>query len=264
MADSVEKIMYLDESGDHSLDIIDPQYPVFVLGGVIMDAEYANRHLEAEVNDFKMGMFGRTDIILHTSDLARNRNGFERMKEEAFRNRFYEQLNLLMAKLEYKVVACVVRKDEHAIRYGIGAIDPYMLALNVLVERFCFEVGNIEEGGMIVAEKRNPTLDHELELAWLGLKIRGTHYLPAKDVEKRIRDLRVQDKKKNMAGLQLADLVVSPIGRHVLGKVEKEDFRIIKEKFRRDHKGNHHGYGLVVLPGKRKDQDPLRSSQSAV
>lgn len=33
---------YLDESGDHSLTRIDSQYPVFVLGGVVIDADYAD------------------------------------------------------------------------------------------------------------------------------------------------------------------------------------------------------------------------------
>ncbi len=34
------KILFLDESGGHSLTKIDLQYPVFVLAGVIMDSEY--------------------------------------------------------------------------------------------------------------------------------------------------------------------------------------------------------------------------------
>jgi hypothetical protein len=50
------------------------------------------------------------------------------------------------------------------------------------------------------------------------------------------------------AGLQLADLVVSPIGRHVLGKPDKEDWKIVQEKFRRSPAGKIEGYGLVVLP----------------
>ncbi|MBA7700163.1 hypothetical protein ES703_108872 [subsurface metagenome] len=37
------KILFLDESGDHNLSIIDPQYPLFVLGGVIVDMDYADR-----------------------------------------------------------------------------------------------------------------------------------------------------------------------------------------------------------------------------
>ena len=29
------KVLFLDESGDHNLSVIDPSYPIFVLGGVI-------------------------------------------------------------------------------------------------------------------------------------------------------------------------------------------------------------------------------------
>jgi hypothetical protein len=54
-------------------------------------------------------------------------------------------------------------------------------------------------------------------------------------------------KRDNIAGLQLADLVVSPIGRFVLGKPVHEDFRVIEPKFRR-RQGDYRGAGLVVLP----------------
>jgi hypothetical protein len=53
-------------------------------------------------------------------------------------------------------------------------------------------------------------------------------------------------KADNVAGLQLADLVVSPIGRHVLGKLDKEDWTIVQEKFRRGARGQIEGYGLVL------------------
>lgn len=48
-----------------------------------------------------------------------------------------------MAGLQCQVVACAVRKDEHLARYGIAALDPYMLSLDILVERFCFEIGRM-------------------------------------------------------------------------------------------------------------------------
>lgn len=101
------KALFLDESGDHNLTAIDPTYPVFVLGGVIVDHEYADGELTDRVRQFKRDLFGRDDIIPHTGDLARNRNGFERMKEPDFRQRVYDGLNELMRTLEYKVVACV-------------------------------------------------------------------------------------------------------------------------------------------------------------
>lgn len=242
------KVLFLDESGDHNLSVIDPQYPLFVLGGVIVEQDYAQGELTRELDAFKHQIFGRTDIILHTADIARNRNGFERMKEIGFRKSFYDALNGLMRRLRYTVVACAVRKDHHLSRYGVAALDPYLLSLDVLVERFCFEIGDRTSGGVIVAEKRDPTLDRQLELAWLNLKIQGTRFLRATEIDRRVAGLTLRAKRENLAGLQLADLVVSPIGRHVLNKPEKEDFRIVREKLRRDAAGNVLGYGLVILP----------------
>jgi Trm5-related predicted tRNA methylase len=57
------KLLFLDESGDHSLDKIDPQYPVFVLGGIIVDEEYAKGELTQRVQKFKQDLFGRLDAM---------------------------------------------------------------------------------------------------------------------------------------------------------------------------------------------------------
>ncbi len=253
------KILFLDESGDHSLSKIDPQYPVFVLGGIIVDREHAEGEMTRRVADLKMEFFGRTDIVLHTADLARNKNGFECMKDTACREAFYQALNGLMHDLDYKVVACAIRKDEHIKKYTVSALDPYFLSLEILVERFAFELGKGQ--GLIVAESRGPTLDNQLEIAWLNLKIQGTRFLRAAKLVKRISGLTLRDKTSGIAGLELADLVVSPIGRFILGKSPKDDYRIIEGKFCRDLNGNHIGPGLVILPKKERDQDPLRSSQ---
>lgn len=242
------KVLFLDESGDHNLTVIDPQYPLFVLGGIIVDKDYAEGPMAEVLHDFKRRLFGRDDLILHTADITRNRNGFEAMKDAAFRSRFYAELNDLVRGLDYQVVACAIRKDAHIARYGVAALDPYLLSLDLLVERFCLEIGNVNGGGLIVAERRDATLDHELELAWLNLRIQGTRYMQARQIENRILSLNLRAKVDNIAGLQLADLVVTPIGRHVLGKSCKEDFEIVRSKLRRSRTGVVEGYGLVVLP----------------
>lgn len=205
-------------------------------------------NLTDALNDFKRWMLGRTDIVLHTADIIRNRGGFERMKDPGFRAEFLDGLNALMRWADYRVVACSVHKTAHLARYGLGALDPYMLSLDVLVERFCLDVGNVARGGIIVAEKRDPVLDRGLDLAWLNLKINGTRFVQAHDIDNRMAGLALRAKADNIAGLQLADLVVSPIGRHVLGKPDKEDWRIVESKFRRSPKGKIEGYGLVCLP----------------
>ncbi len=246
------KVLFLDESGDHNLSVVDPSYPIFVLGGVIMDQDYAEGTLRESLDEFKLEMFGSTDIVLHTSDITRNRNGFEAMKDSGFRSRFFERLNDLMQDLHYSVVACVVRKEEHLNRYGVAALDPYLISLDILVERFCFEVGPVPKGGVIIAESRDSTLDRGLELAWLNLKIQGTRFLRSNVIDSRIAALNLRAKKDNIAGLQLADLVVSPIGRHVLGKTDHKDWEIVEGKFRRSRQGRVDGYGLVTLPQQRR------------
>ena len=242
------KILFLDESGDHNLSVIDPDYPLFVLGGVIVDQYYAETVLEQKLNLFKSKVFGTTNIILHTADITRNRNGFEKLISPEFRLFFYSELNRLMSEIEYQVVACVVKKEKHLSQYGVAALDPYLLSLDILVERLGFEVGRQGVSGLIVAEKRDPNLDYQLDLAWMNLKISGTKYLSATDIQRRVSGLNLRAKSENIAGLQLADLAVSPIGRHVLGKTDKEDYKIIESKFRSGPNGQFEGYGLVILP----------------
>ena len=110
----------------------------------------------------------------------------------------------------------------------------------------------MQDGGMIVVGKRDPSLDRSLESAWHELRVRGTRYLKSNVTNGRILSMNLRAKSENIAGLQLADLVVSPIGRHVLGKRDYEDWDVICEKLRRNHRDVAEGYGLVVLPKIKK------------
>ncbi len=191
--------------------------------------------------------FSNDNIILHTAEICRNKNKFLCLKDKGFREFFYQELNNLMNRLQYKVVACVIHKNKHLDSYGFAALDPYILSLNILLERFGYELSKGNQG-VVVAESRNIVLDNQLKIAWENLKIQGTRHFKAKYLKKRICDFKLENKKNNIAGLQLADLVVSPIGRYIIGKKVQEDFQIIKQKFRKNDKGIYDGYGLVVLP----------------
>lgn len=242
------KVLFLDESGDHSLEVIDPQYPLFILGGIIVDVAYAKGEMTEKLNQFKRDLLGDESLILHTADMVRNRKGFNQLAQPDYRERFYRELNALLADLDYRIVACAIRKDAHLSRYGLAAIDPYHLSLEVLVERFCYEVGDRVDGGVIVAEKRHRILDRQLRLAWLALKTGGTRYVQAVQVAKRMKGLALRGKEHNIAGLQVADLVVTPIGRALLGKTSLVDYELIRSRFRCNWRGEYDGTGLVVLP----------------
>ena len=79
---------------------------------------------------------------LHTADTVRTQGAFAALKDVALRHRFCAALNDVMRELDYKVVACAIKKDAHVAAYGLAALDPYMLSMSVLVERFCFEIAD--------------------------------------------------------------------------------------------------------------------------
>lgn len=238
------KVMFLDESGDHNLMRIDPQYPVFVLGGVIMDADYAAGPLREAVDDFKREIFERTDITLHTADIARNRNGFELLRDAAFRVGFYNRLNALMRNLEYSVVACAIRKKSFRALHGMFAPDPYLHAFSMLVEILCSDLAKIGSNGIVICENRDTALDRRLEAEWLTLKSDGR----SETVMERLHSLSILGKGDNVTGLEIADLVVSPVGRRVIGRLNHEDWHIVEEKLLRNDAGEYAGYGLIALP----------------
>lgn len=242
------KTLFIDESGDHSLEKIDKQYPVFILAGVIFDNDYYNKTAKEKIKKFKLKFFGTDKVILHTADIYRNKKGFESLASKNIRNKFFKDLYSLLNSLNFEIIAAGIQKRKHLLRYGIAAVDPYLLSLEFVVERFIFALDDCNEKGIIIAESRDKQLDNQLELAWLNLKIKGTRFLEPSRISEKITDFKILPKSKAIGGLEIVDLIVSPIGRKIIGKPEKEDFRVIKKKFRRDGSNKIMGHRLVVFP----------------
>ena len=71
------KILFLDESGDHNLTSPDLQYPVFVLAGRVLFEEYYKCTFDARLTEFKKGILGKQNIVLHYVDYTRNQHGLK-------------------------------------------------------------------------------------------------------------------------------------------------------------------------------------------
>lgn len=239
-------LLYLDESGDHSPFCGDGQYPVFVLGGVVVAGIEDDRALSEELSMLKVGLFGDDEVVLHAADITRNRGRFATMKDPAFRGAFYERLNRFMESGRFQVIACAIRKDEGGPSPIHGSADLYLRALGILVGLFREEVrrsGSVQSG-RIVAERRGSHLDRQLEYAWRSLNSDGMGCIGVADP---CVELELRSKAENLAGLQLADLVVGPIARYVIGKPVRKDFEVIQGKFMKNEHGQFLGHGLVVL-----------------
>jgi hypothetical protein len=73
--------------------------------------------------------------------------------------------------------------------------------------------------------------------------------------------LRIGEQQgRRAAGLELADVVVSPLGRLVAGMPDRLDTEIVVGKLRIGPGGSWEGAGLAVLPNE-KGRGPLRSTR---
>ena len=68
-------IVYVDESGDHGLKAIDPDYPIFSLAFcVFKKSDYINS-IAPTLNEFKTKYWGHCDVVLHENDIRKSMTG---------------------------------------------------------------------------------------------------------------------------------------------------------------------------------------------
>jgi hypothetical protein len=240
-----DTIIYVDESGDHSLESIDPEYPVFVLSFCIFRKDEYIEQVTPAIRHLKFTTFGHDMVVLHESDIRRKKGAFSRLSKEP-REAFLNRLTDIIDHADFRLVAVVIDKRKLKARYTQPE-HPYHLALGFGLERICRllqETGQANLLTHIVCEARGAKEAAELELAFRRI-CDGSNY-----THKRLPfELIVADKKTNSEGLQLADLIARPIGLSVLRPEQPNRAAdVLEGKFHRDKAGNKQGVGLKVFP----------------
>lgn len=249
------KVLYIDETGDHSLSKIDESYPIFVLTGVIVDEDYHDTVLTAALDRLKLRHFGTTNITLHGKEMTHPQSStnplYAKFLDPAFRKKFYADFERLFMAAELSVVACVIMKDKHFAKYGLEAKDPYLLSFDNLINRLVFDLGN-NDTGKIVAESRNSILDNQLEISYLSSRIEGTNKVQAAELKLKLESSIIfKSKSDNVSGLQIADMVASPLARYHLGKPERKGHQLQYDsvfKKVRSINGRWKNIGVTILP----------------
>lgn len=240
---------YVDETGDHSLASINSHYPIFVLGGVVVDTHYHDNVISGDLDDLKIRIFGQRNIPLHLYSIKKIRPPFGRLKDRRIRNQFWSEMIELMRTWDYSVIACAIDKPELRRVYRGRAWNPYYYALEVLLERFTFYLEEKDTTGQMIVESRRPDLNREFLRTVNTFMQDGTRFVESHRLSQRIKQVRLHPKTANIAGLQLADFLMSPIGRHEIGKPDSAGWKIAEQKFRRHpDTGEYVGTGLIRKP----------------
>jgi hypothetical protein len=241
---------YLDETGDHGLDFIDKNFPLFLLCGCLIREDNL-RILEEEVQDFKHKYFKTDKVILHSRDIRKCQASFQILFDLELKARFYKDLNSIIEKTTFHIIGAGINKENHVKRYGLGAKDPYALSLSFIIERliFCLDKLDAEATVEIIIEERGKKEDRLLLSHFNSTMDKGTYYVSSERLKNKVVKFEYYAKKDNITGLQVADLCAYPLARNILyPEVPYLSFDIIKSKIYCSEKGEYVGWGLKIFP----------------
>jgi hypothetical protein len=251
--------IYFDESGTHScakLETIHERY--LALCGVIFE-ETAYLKFKADWEAFKRSFFdGDPDepIILHRKEVMGKSGLFSVLADPAQCARFDSEFLRVVGEAPFTSLIVVIDKAGHQRQYSVP-MNPYHYCLVALLQRYCFWLGSRE--GDVMGESRGKTEDRQLKAAYSALYSGGDWCQRAVFYQKRLtsKDIKLLPKIKNIAGLQLADLLAHPaklrcisnhgtpnIGESAFGKQVADCFW---RKIRKRSDGRTQGWGEIYI-----------------
>ena len=211
-----EYIAFLDECGDHSLTRIDKDFPVFVLSLVLLKrGDYVDVILP-RINGFKLRYWNHEGVNLHSRDIRKADGPFALLQHPARRAQFMAELSALMDSLPYELFVVGIHKERLCRQY-VHAANPYELALTFAMERIVYWMEHRAQTILpLVAEARGKNEDNALKAVFYDLMMHGSAYVNHERFQRLSFPLEFHDKRKNIVGIQLADLCAHPSARHIL------------------------------------------------
>ena len=260
--------MYIDESGTNSSKNYEGMNKYLTLAGVIIKKE-DYLLITHELNLLKNKIFNfdldTKNIILHKEDIYKAKNGFEFLRDPEKRKFFDEQLLNFLNKIPFTIIAVTINKTTRCKRYGPYICDHYEITLETLLKRYVMFLDGNNSFGDVLIEARDKGQDKAIRKRYRSIYYYGTKKrkniidMPADRFQKRLssNEIKLKPKRDNITGLQIADVIVSPMRNYILNKYENIEhkksyslkiFNAIKNKIRTNKRGTIiEGYGIVYI-----------------
>jgi hypothetical protein len=260
--------LYLDESGDHVYRHMadTPHRFLCLLGCWFRNPDYLTFHDALETLKVKHFQHHPDDpIVLHREEMINARGDFRILRDEHARAAFDTDLLGLITHARFTVVAVVIDKYALWQAYGDAALHPYHLGLGFLLQRYAGYLNHINRVGDVMAESRGGAEDRLLANGYTNIYDAGAWRMSPQVFQTALttRQLKLKQKRANISGLQLADVLGHPVKQWTLRRygllVEQqapfaEQLMTIVEPKLNCHLyvGRVDGYGVVLYPKNRK------------
>ncbi|MGE6721071.1 DUF3800 domain-containing protein [Peribacillus frigoritolerans] len=244
-----EFVVFLDETGDHSLQHIDTEYPIFGLGALFCRYDDYVRHINPIFDDLKYKYFHKRHVVLHSTDIRRRRKDFNILLNSDTRERFFNDLNGAMKESPFYFVMSLVDKLKHSEQY-VDPDNPYDLTLSFIMERSYFLIRKKYPHAKcrFIAESRDHAENDRLLKTFEYYKNSGTAFVTAAELEF-ISSLDFVRKEENETGHQIVDLCLYPFARTYLkGECHPSVPVFYNKIYKNLNNGSPIGYGIKTFP----------------
>ena len=251
-------IVYVDESGDHSLESINPRYPLFVLAFCVFQKGHYIQKVIPDLNRLKISTFGHDQIVLHEQEIRKKTGVFSKLNLQR-REALMQALSHLIDEIDVVLIPIIIDKCALKKR-GPDPTHVYHLAMQLGLEKlYQLLRGRNQHDRLthVIFEARGRCEDFALELEFRRIcagQNSFQHNLPF--------EIIIADKKTNSVGLQIADIAARPIGLSVLRPDQpNRAFAILEEKLYREVGREREAF---VFPLKAKGPKVVLEAQTPV
>ena len=229
--------LFLEESGDHGIENVDPQFPLLVLCGLLIN-EDSYKTIKTEIKSIKQDLWKGEKVIFNSRQIKKYENEFRILRDYTTNLIFKRRIKRLTIDSEYTVIAASLKKDTNKIPKIELAQNIYRDTFKFILQQTLSALDTVEsrhEPLFIIFKKRGLLEDNGLRKYIKKLLKHGTPKIRPDMIKTRTIKIFFFDKSKNVAGLQLADLVTSPVAGYLLDKNRKNrlykflEFKLLKK-----------------------------------
>ncbi len=225
-SDFSDFIVYVDESGDHSLGkSINKEYPIFVLAFCIFAKNDYKTITVPRMKNIKFNFFGHDIINFHEREIRKNSGNFSFLSNKERKNAFLTEISSIIKDSAFSIIASTIEKN----KISDSKKNPYNIAMKLCLEAlydFLIEKNAQEKTLHLIFEKRGKKEDDDLELEFCRIVNQNNAHKKQYPFK-----LIFATKHTNSAGLQFADMVARPIGLMTQNPEQKNStYEIIKAK----------------------------------
>jgi hypothetical protein len=234
MPEFSDYIVFADESGDHGLSSIDPQFPVFALVFCMFEKVRYIEEIEPEFRRLKFKYFGHDSVVLHEHDIRKQRSQFVILRNAEIRDAFMADVTELMAAVPFQGYASIIDKNALKARYA-DPWNPYEVAMQFCTEKVSNRlIAHRQRGRLthVLFEGRGKAEDSQLELEFRRIAANDRRWgWRQVDFTRTPLEPIFVPKAANLAGHQLTDLIARPLAlRTIRPDQANRAFEVIRDR----------------------------------